>query len=176
MRTALTWVGVAMLVALAEPAFGQQGRKSGDWAVEYSDGLQLASTSNASGNSFGVACTVASNSCVAFVTLSDTNCTKGNSVPMLMNSPVGSSGMKATCTHLDGKPPLKLMVLDDFESAVSAIESGGEIGFAFPLRGGKFEVYRFSTAGAVAALREARTPPSQRDAVPVRSGPRNQVL
>lgn len=177
MRRAVLASLLILCALFTASAGAQQNRKTGDWSVQHLDGgIQLAGTENASGNAFGVMCVASANACYAFVTLSDTKCTQGNSVPMLMNSPVGSKGMQATCTIIDSTPPLHLMILDDFDGAVGAIESGGEIGLAFPLKSGKFEVYRFSTAGAVAAVREARTPPTSKDVVPVRGAPKNQLL
>ncbi|GAC1425464.1 MAG: hypothetical protein NVSMB6_26080 [Burkholderiaceae bacterium] len=38
-----------------------------------------------------------------------------------------------------------------------AYESGVEIGFAMPLESGRFRLFRFSTAGAVAAVKDAQT-------------------
>jgi hypothetical protein len=170
---------VFVCALLSAGAQAQQDRKTGDWTLSYVDGdrdFRLAGTENASGSSFGVLCIASTSSCVAFISLSDTKCTKGNSVPMLMNSAVGAKNMQATCTILDGQSPMHVMVLDDFDGAISAIESGGEVAFAFPLKSGKFEVYRFSTKGAVSAVREARTLPSPREAVPARAAPKNQLL
>ncbi|HQR21067.1 MAG TPA: hypothetical protein PLZ79_09020 [Burkholderiales bacterium] len=177
MKRAMQVSLVVLCALVAATASAQLARKSGDWSVDYIDGgIQMAGTENASGNAFGVICLTTASGCFSFISLSDTTCTKGNTVPLLMNSAVGAKSMQATCTIIDAKPPMHLMFLDDFEGAISAIESGGEVAFAFPLKSGKFEVYRFSTKGAVSAVREARTPPTSRDAVPVRGGPKNQIL
>jgi hypothetical protein len=132
----------------------------GDWVVTRIAGLQIAKSST--GNAvIGVVCVVEADSCHAYIG-TDSTCNEGQRVPMLINSAVGAVQVTTQCTKIGG---FLYNIIDEFDSAASAFESGGVVGFALPLASGEFRVIRFSTRGATHAIRDARTRPEriQRD-------------
>lgn len=125
------------------------------WVVHKETGVQIASTTNDTGSVTGILCNTDKEACVAYISLTIT-CEEGHFYPLMSNSSVGSFIFTSTCTIFRGA---KYFVLDDFENAIQTFESGGEIGFAMPMASGHFRVIRFGTAGATAAIKEARKPP-----------------
>lgn len=68
------------------------------------------------------------------------------------------------------------MIIDEFELMITAFESGDKVGFASPLKSGQFQVVRFSTVGATAAIKDARNPPSRPATSPKPVGSKPQYL
>ena len=133
-----------------------QDYKSGDWAVVKSvPDLQIAKVISGE-NTTGVVCYLSRQVCEAYVVLSS-DCDNGAKYPLLLNTPIGAFPSLATCRHLS--PTMKIFVIDEFDQMIPAFESGGEVGFATPMKNGQFRVTRFSTTGATAALKDARTLP-----------------
>jgi hypothetical protein len=150
----------AMLIAAALPAAAQKEKKFGDWITDYSlKGFQIASTSNPSGSTTGIICNLEKEGCDAFIVMG-LDCDNGEAYPMMLSTAVGAASLSSKCLHI-GK--MQILVIDEFSAMVGAFESGSEIGFALPMKGGQFRVSRFSTAGAVPALKEARTPPPSKN-------------
>lgn len=124
----------------------------GDWSVDKSiPGVQIANTKNDSDSTLGVICLVVTKDCSAYM-LSNNGCDENSTYPMMINSTVGAFPITSVCTQIE---KLKILVINEFDNAKNAFESGGEIGFAVPLNDGKFKVVRFSTSGAVAAIKNA---------------------
>ena len=147
--TALVWFCAGVIA---------QDRSSGDWNVIKSVlGLQIANVKSGE-NTTGVVCYLDKQVCEAYVALGN-SCDDGGKYPLLLNTPTGAFPLVATCRHLS--PTMKILVIEEFGQMISAFESGGEIGFATPMKNGQFKVVRFSTVGATAALKDARSLPSQ---------------
>lgn len=126
------------------------------WRNDFSiDGLQIANITNGQGSAAGVLCNLQANTCNAYISL-NASCEDGVTTPMMINSPLGTFPVIATCVTIGGS---QFSIIAEFDSAVSAFQSGGEIGFAIPLKNGQFQVVRFSTAGATAAINAARQMP-----------------
>lgn len=144
-------------------------RQVGDWDLDFSiEGIQIAKVVNASGTALGILCTLGVDKCVAYLALSDMTCSPGKSFPMMMNIATGATNLSARCEKLEVQRVVHMLVLDEFSAFTSAVESGGEIGFAVPLDDGKFQVMRFSSRGAVAAVRAARSRPTGSETQPTR--------
>lgn len=137
----------------------------GDWVVtKTTPGLQIAKTST--GNAVaGIVCVVRSDNCYAYIG-TDSPCKEDDRIPMLINSAVGSAMITTKCAELGGS---RFNLIEEFDAAKSAMESGGVVGFAMPLLSGEFRVVRFSTRGATAAIREAMTRPDAASVSPSRS-------
>lgn len=130
----------------------------GDWVVDKSvAGIQIAKTTSDS-SSAGILCSIRTESCTAFLQL-PTRCEVGDLVPLIINSKVGAFAVDGKCMKIGD---LWVQEITPYKSIADAFESGGEIGFALPLIGGKFRVVRFDTAGGVAALKAASTLPAAR--------------
>jgi hypothetical protein len=142
------------LFSFYAPAFSENVVKYGNWTFDNSiNGLQIARTSNGEESYTGVMCAIASDGCYAYIA-SDTECEIGVVYPMMLNSAIGANTLELECEEIGN---FKILIASDFEVMIRAFESGSEIGFALPMKSGKFHVTRFSTAGATAALRAART-------------------
>lgn len=128
----------------------------GNWSVIKSlPGIQIAKV-NTGDSSTGLICILATSSCYAYVAMGST-CDDGAKYPLLVNAPTGSFPSTATCRHLGN---FQIMEIDEFTAMISAFESGGEIGFVTPMANGQFKVVRFSTVGATAAIKDARSNPA----------------
>jgi hypothetical protein len=118
-------------------------------------GIQMAMVVNAQRSVAGVVCNLGTQSCDAYVATA-TSCEEDALYPMMINSPLGAYPITGKCLTL-GKH--QVLVIVEYASAIQAYQSGGEIGFALPMASGAFKVFRFSTAGATAAIEAARTAP-----------------
>lgn len=139
------------------------------WSLQLIEGFQIARVLNDADLATGIICSVENQSCRAYVTM-PASCEVDADYPMMINSPVGALPISTTCFEVGGK---KLYVIDQFDNSIAAFESGGEIGFAMPLENGKFTVARFSTRGASAAIKQARTYP-RKPASPAKPAPRTR--
>lgn len=165
MKNIIAWLALS----LSASAFA--GEQIGSWeAIIDGTDIQIAKTTNTAGAATGVLCFVSSNNCAAYIA-SDVECEDKGKYPLMINSSTGASTTHGTCVTIAGS---KVLVLDDFQSAIASFEGGGEIGFAIPMQSGKFNVIRFDCAGATAAIRKARAVPSK--AAPATKNPASQVL
>lgn len=139
----------------------------GDWLVNKKiSGVQIANVSTESGQATaGILCFVSTNSCIAYLHTGN-KCEIGATIPMMINSPVGAFHITTECKDMPGTPSGFINVVNEFGNAKEAFESGGEVGFVIPLKSGEFRALRFSTKGAVAAIRNAMTSPT--DSTPVK--------
>lgn len=128
----------------------------GAWQLYKKNDIQIAKTFNQAGSTAGVLCVVSTRDCQAYIS-ADNACEENSRYPLMVNSSVGASNLSSTCKTIGG---VQYHFIDEFQSAVNAFESGGEFGFAMPLKSGKFVVLRFESAGATAVIREARRPPA----------------
>ncbi len=145
---------ILLLSILASTAYAQQAVWINDNSLP---GYQFARITNAEGSTAGYVCNIANKACDAYL-FSGASCEEGELYPLMVNSPLGAYSMTAKCLTL-GKYQLLIMV--ENKSAVEAFQSGGEIGFALPMASGAFKVFRFTTAGATAAIEAARTLPTK---------------
>ncbi len=131
----------------------------GDWVVDSGPNFQEAGTTNASGSTAGVWCSLQTQTCFAYIRTARP-CDNGTTVPILVNSALGSVAGNSTCVKVPGAngQPLEFSSVDlgMFEKVA---ESGSEFAFAMPLVGGQFAVMRFSSQGATEAIRQATSLP-----------------
>lgn len=136
------------LIAASGSSIAQNSYKVGDWSVTSAGEITVASTTNSSGSVVGYLCV--GSTCGPYLSNS-TDCEEKVVSPILINSPVGATHASTTCTTIGVNKYHLINEVSDFNQA---LEGGGEIGFAFPMQDGKFHVTRFSTAGAVPAIKD----------------------
>lgn len=154
-------LGVAALAALSLVVAREAGaQRFGDWHVTRIDGYSDANTTNASGSTIGYLCVGGFETCGPYLLIADVTCEEKAVYPLMINSPVGGFHATATCGMFGAK---RYMAVNEVEIFNQAVESGGEIGIAFPMQSGKFNVSRFSTSGSLPAIRAATSaPPDKR--------------
>jgi len=147
----------------------QAAQMFGNWEVSELKDLRVARVGGAAGSTAGVMCTPSEKTCSAFISI-DFSCEDGASYPVMLNSNAGAYSSTGVCASSGDS---YYLLIDDFNATISAFESGGEVGFAFPLKSGQFRVLRFNCQGATAAIKLARTLPKT-TATP--RNPASQVL
>ena len=160
MKTAISRVVLKLAIALLPLTVNAQGATPiGDWNVNTSlNGLHIAATSNEAGSVTGILCGIETQKCEAYISVDSSGCEIGQVYPMMLNSSIGSFAITTKCM---GIGPARFQLANEFSAMRKAFESGGEIGFALPLKNGQFNVISFSTAGATAAIKEAMTLPDE---------------
>lgn len=158
--------GSTLAVAQASP------QRFGPWTVSDMNGGNFAASFNDSGGILGKYCYQAAASCMWLMVVS-TGCEDGSEYMVLIITDQGAAPMKIYCTPVNGN---NRYVFTDFDAINNAVTGATELGIAFPLQSGKFQVSRFnvrSAASAMAAL-ELR----MRASTPARSrgGTRDQTL
>lgn len=141
------YLGIFLLsLLIAAPTSANERVIYQNWIVDIGAETTEAYTANDSGSSLGLFC--GGSTCV-FYPNPNLNCQPNSKNAVLMNSATQSASIAMQCT-LVGKHYFQ--ILDPFEQVLSAVKSGGHIGFAVALQGGAFSVYRFSLNGALPAL------------------------
>jgi hypothetical protein len=120
-----------------------------NWVVELGPETTEAYTANDSNSSLGLFC--GGTTCVFYLN-PNLNCQPNTKNAVLMNAMASSAAIGMQCT-LVGKHYFQ--ILDSFDQVLSAVNAGGNIGFAVALQGGAFSVYRFSLNGALPAIQTA---------------------
>nr|WP_143710579.1 hypothetical protein [Janthinobacterium sp. Marseille] len=144
---------IMLLSFFASTAHAQQAM----WATDYSlSGYQIAKITNSSGAAAGYVCNLSNEVCDAYLA-TDVTCEENEIYPFMINSPLGSFPMTGKCVTIGTS---QVIAMIEQNSAVAAYQSGGEIGFALPMANGDFQVYRFQTVGATAAIEAVRTRPT----------------
>lgn len=141
----------------------------GDWsATIYGNGL-IASTRNESGAVFGVIC---GEKCVTFFN-PKIPCENGGSYPALINSPAQAFSVTLKCVIADGR---NFYSANIDESLIDLMETGGQLGVAFPMQSGQFRVSRFSLTGALKAKLRIYNLSKAGQKNPDEKGLRDQIL
>lgn len=142
----------------------------GDWRVmRLEPSSFMASTVNESGSAFGVIC---DKSCTAFFNPS-IDCKDGAKFPALINTPDGAYSVMLDCVR--GKD-LAVYTMTFTKGIYSSMETGGELGIAFPLASGQFKVTRFSLTGSMRAATRAYNLSAASATAPSGSGLKDQTL
>lgn len=118
----------------------------GDWMVSESADHDTftAETSNESGQSFGKVCVASSQDCWWALAI-DPSCDHGATYPVMANTDTGAYSLTLYCVSV-GKD--KIMAFQDFNQADQIGRGIGIVGFAVPMKGGAFRVFRFSLNGS----------------------------
>lgn len=147
------FTALCMLFACTNWSAAQVDKQIGDWTVRRAnvEGISAASTTNGSGSYLGFMCIDNGETCGPFLLVS-VSCEEKGTYPIMINSPVGAFQATTTCATIDNQ---KYHLINEADIFNQALESGGEVGIAFALKDGKFQVARFSTAGAIPAIKEA---------------------
>jgi hypothetical protein len=120
----------------------------GQWTVDRFGTGFTAYVNNTTGAVFGVFCTT---SCVAYLNAA-TQCDDKADYPALIATPAGAFNVMLTCKVIDKR---FILATDLTKGFVDSFEIGGDVGIAFPLEGGQFQVSRFSLIGALKATGRA---------------------
>lgn len=116
----------------------------GDWTAARLGTGWAAYTGNESGSKFGIFC---KDGCIAYLN-AQTKCDDKEEYPALVNSSDGAFSVTFECVTIEKRYVLAMRVN---QSLVNSFEIGGELGIAFPMQGGQFQVTRFSLTGALKA-------------------------
>lgn len=146
----LLMVFAAMAGVLSAPRTFAQTKTFREWVVGVTSDKEgvFAATMNESGGVFGEYCYPSSATCVWLLS-NDTNCEDGSTYPVLVNTDTGSASTKILCKKIDGKARY---VFASYEEIETSIKRARWIGMAFPMQDGRFQVSRFSLAGAAEAV------------------------
>ena len=141
------------LVLLSTGSVAAPAQPVGDWYYTLGGDIAEAYTASDTGATFGIICVRSANTC-AFYIRSSTTCDNGSSSAVLENAPSGSANLTGACRPLTTQAgTIYAIVLTPLTVLASSLGTDGqEIGFAEPMQGGQFRVYRFSTTGAGAAI------------------------
>jgi hypothetical protein len=121
------------------------------------NGTRIAMSVNGDLSRVGVFCDV-SKGCQVFLNM-NLPCDVGSTTPLMANSSRGAYVLTSTCGFLGGN---QYLIIEQFDDAIGIFESGEQIGFAAPMKDGKFMVIRFSTDGAASAITKARAIPNNK--------------
>jgi len=143
------------LVFLSMGAIAAPAQQVGDWYYSLEGDISEAYTASDTGAIFGLLCSHSANSC-AFYIRSSTTCESGQEGAVLEIAPNGSANLSGACRPLTTPSgTIYAIVLTPMKTVASSVGTDGhQIGFAEPMQGGQFRVYRFSTTGAGAAIDE----------------------
>ena len=151
------FVAAPMLLLMAVFAQQVQAQRIGDWEIERSRDLIMASTRNNGDSVFGYACNRAGNDCQFFYMPDNLRCPEGGRTTVLINGGQESAARMATCRRLswsdqhqfanvlEGSDSLRRQILNAQDNgSVGIARAVGLDGFAFStfsLRGfrGAFE-------------------------------------
>jgi hypothetical protein len=142
-------ISLLMLTLASLSASAQEGQ-FGSWAVGSivgNEGL-YAATMNDSNALLGQYCYFEGENCV-WLLANDLGCENGSKYPVLINTDAGATSMELECMKLGGKPRY---AFTDFQSIDKSISETSNLGIAFPLQSGRFQVNRFSMNGAIKAI------------------------
>jgi hypothetical protein len=148
-KNASRWSAVAV-AALCSVSAAAQEKRFGAWTVGVmaGNGGAFAATTNDSGGLLGLYCYRDGGKCL-WLLKNDIGCDDGSKYPVLVNSDSGAASTEIVCLKLGGKPRYAFA---DFDTIDSTVRMSDWIGFAFPLRSGRFQVSRFPLDGASRAL------------------------
>lgn len=146
---------VGALVFVSSVAIAAPAQPVGDWYCSLEGDISEAYTVSDTGAVFGLLCSRSANTCSFYIRSSST-CESGQSSAILENAPSGSANLSGACRPLTtASGTIYAIVLSPMKSVVSSLSTDGQvIGFAEPMEGGQFRVYRFSTTGAGSAIDE----------------------
>lgn len=143
-----------LLFGLLAAQFAQAEIKFGDWTVVVDDSYVVAAVKNESEYAFGLLCN--QETCVGFVN-PQMSCNDNATIPMMVNGGGGAANLDVKCFIYKSKSgPRYLMTFDD-ALVIDALKEGDSIAFAFPGSKSNIKVARFSTTGAMKALKAALT-------------------
>lgn len=124
----------------------------GDWVTEIGNGYRDASTSNASGSSIGVFCSLSTETCVAYFQ-SNTRCEQGSTQVALINVDDGAFSTKMSCAPIKSSSGIKYVeFIYGFDRMRRELTNNTDIGLALPLESGLFKIVRFSLRGSKSAI------------------------
>lgn len=146
---------VCALALVSSLAAAAPAQPVGDWYYSLEGDISEAYTVSDTGAVFGLLCSRSGNTCSFYIRSSST-CDSGESTVILENAPSGSADLSGACRPLTtDSGTIYAIVLSPMKAVVSSLGKDGQvIGFAEPMEGGQFRVYRFSTTGAGSAINE----------------------
>jgi len=144
---------LALLVGLTALVLAHAGNPKHyrQWLVDTFDDKSgaFAVTINDSNAVFGEACFLSDQKCQWRVVI-DVACEKGHTYPILANTDSGAASLEFVC---DGPRSggEYTYVFSNWKALESLLKTATRVGFAMPMQGDQFTVYRFNLDGANAA-------------------------
>ena len=122
-----------------------------DWLVDLTVEYSESYTYNETQSLFGMICY---DKCIYYLSPVSITCQEGSEYSILMNAESDSRAIDTRCIKMQDK---FIRVLLDFDTVHKATLNSTYIGFAFSVKGGAFNVSRFSLKGAKSAITQALT-------------------
>lgn len=121
----------------------------GQWTVGQGSDKDTftAETANDSGQSFGKVCLASTQKCWWALVI-DPSCDNEATYPAMANTDSGAYNLTLLCVKAGSS---KLMAFTDFDTLDKISKGAGYVGFAVPMDGGAFRVFRFSLNGSTQA-------------------------
>lgn len=142
MRRAIVIAAATVALMPGAAAFGQNALRYGDWRVDIGKTYVDVFAANRSGSKIGWGCSRDTERCVYYL-LTDNSCNPdGPGVPALISSNKGAATADLEC-KIFGRG--FVLVFRDYELIEGILLNGGEVGVAYPMVGGAFQVSRFNT-------------------------------
>jgi hypothetical protein len=120
-----------------------------DWNVDLQVKFSEAYTYNETRSLFGMYCM---EKCVFYISPKEITCVDGATSVVLINSKHFAKAVTGVCTKLGDK---YIRIFNDFEVIMEAINDADNIGFAFAMQNGSFNVSRFGLKGSKIAITQA---------------------
>ncbi len=130
-------------------AVNAEPRTIRDWAVDLSTKYSEAYTYNDSKSLFGIYCT---EKCFFYISPKGISCEEGADSIVLVNSKNSALAVSGVCRKLGDR---FIRVFNEFDSIFNAVKEGDNIGFAFAMQDGGFNVTRFGLKGSNNAINQA---------------------
>lgn len=150
-------VGIGALITTtavfaAEPI---PNKKIQDWTISTSEEMIDANTSNTSGSVFGYICLskIGKEAICQYYLNSGITCDEGDSIPVLLNSDVGSISTNIRCVIISGE----YYTILDYKDVETALDKGLDFGIAVPMTGNRFKALTFSLKGYKTATKTAES-------------------
>jgi hypothetical protein len=142
-----------VMITLAGPCVAEE-QFSKDWFWDVSgEEFVYAGTKNGEGRLLGQFCYYSMGSCLYLVSLG-INCEQGEKYSSIVNSDSGASGVQLICSEKADNE--NLMIIDAFDLIDNMVKEADNIGFAVPMKDGRFKVVRFSLSGSNHAIEMMR--------------------
>jgi hypothetical protein len=120
-----------------------------DWIVDLTTKYSEAYTYNDSKSLFGLYCT---EKCFFYISPKEISCEEGADSVVLVNSKNSAQAVTGVCKKLGDR---FIRVFNEFDSIMNSIKDVDNVGFAFAMQDGGFNVSRFGLKGSHSAINQA---------------------
>ena len=153
------WIIITVILVLPSNALAQTN--FADWLVGTTDDKKgtYAATINDSGSVLAENCNVKTGLCSWYI-VTDVVCKQGDDYPALANTDVASNYVVLTCEGNTDKTKYRY-VFKDWKTLEGLCKDSLNLGLAFAMANGRFNVYRFSLKGMTSSTASAEAAASR---------------